>query len=137
MWSKTTQLLGGLLLSVLIAGCRPAETPTPRAEPTRLLAELIGTLTEEAGCWRVAREDSDTSYLLAWPPDFKVETTPDAVFVVDANNQNVTLPIGARVRLSGGEVYSTSFLSEPVQQALPSHCVGPYWVVGAEVGLAE
>jgi hypothetical protein len=136
MHSKTTQLLGGLLLTVLIAGCRPAETPTPYPEPTRLMALLVGTLTEEAGCWRVTSEDSGTSYLMAWPPDFEVETTPNAVLIVDADNQHVTLPIGARVLIGGGEVHSTIFLSEPVQQALPSHCVGPYWVVGS-VGLAE
>jgi hypothetical protein len=102
---------------------------------TRLTAQLFGTLVDQDGCLRVQPDTGGTSYLLAWPPDFEVRVEGDTVHVVTADGEQVTLGMGDAVYLSGGEVKSADYLSQPVRQALPAQCEGPFWVVGAEVRL--
>jgi hypothetical protein len=144
-WRRSCLLLA--LLGLVLVACGPAPTqpsptstppPSPTAGPavaiTRLTAQLFGTLVDRDGCVRV-RPDTGGSYLLAWPPDFEVRVEGDAVHVVTAGGEQVSLHVGDAVYLSGGEVKSADYLSESVRQALPAHCEGPYWVVGAEVRL--
>lgn len=101
--------------------------------PTRLTALLFGKLIAVDGCLRVNASPGDTSYLLAWPPDFEVSVEENTVHILKGDGQEVVLHIGEMVRLSGGEVYAIGALSEPVRQGLPANCPGPYWVVGIEV----
>lgn len=105
--------------------------PTPVS--TRLTALLFGKLITVDGCLRVNESPGDTSYLLAWPPDFEVSVEENTVHIMKGDGQKVVLRIGEMVRLSGGEVYAIRALSEPVRQRLPVNCPGPYWVVGIEV----
>lgn len=119
-----------------------SSTTTPTAEPqvvaTFWTAELIGELIEVEHCIRVNDRDSNTSYLLVWPPDITATTDKDTVRVVTGaitgNRNEVILHVGEMVRLSGGE---TENLDEQLRQALPANCPGPYWVVGIEAGSLE
>lgn len=113
-------------------------TAGPQVVATSWTAELIGELVEVEPCIRVNDRDSDTSYLLVWPPDVTATTENDTVRVVTGaitgNRKEVVLHVGEMVRLSGGE---TENLDEQLRQALPANCPGPYWVVGIEVGPLE
>lgn len=99
---------------------------------------LVGKLVEVENCLRVDDRDSDTSYLLVWPPDITATLEKDTVRVVTSvitgNRKEVVLHVGEMVRLSGGE---TENLEEQLRQTLPANCPGPYWVVGIEVGPLE
>lgn len=127
-----------VIIAVLLAvtACGNEHITAPTLEPTRLAAKLLGKLVIVEGCLRVNAKDSDTSYLLAWPPDFAVSMEED-VQLVDENGKEVVLHIGEIVSIGGGEVHSTEYLDERVRQKLPENCPGPYWVVGTEVGLLE
>jgi len=124
-------MLIAMSLTVTACGSQPATTVTP--EPTRLLSFVVGELVMVNGCLRVNEQDTDTSYLLAWPPDFTVNIENDTVQIIKRDGEEVVLHIGGMVRISGGEVKSANYLSEEVRQKLPAHCPGPYWVVGIEI----
>lgn len=117
----------------------PTTTPVaPQVVATSWTAELIGKLVEVEHCIRVNDRDSNTSYLLVWPPDITATTEEDTVRVatgaITGNRKEVVIHIGEMVRLSGGE---TENLDEQLRQTLPTDCPGPYWVVGTEVGPLE
>lgn len=136
-------LFGGLLA---ITACNSTSSTSPTTTPmvapqvvaTSWTAELIGELVEVEHCIRVNDRDSNTSYLLVWPPDITATTDKYTVRVVTGvitgNRKEVVLHIGEIVRLSGGE---TESLDEQLRQGLPANCQGPYWVVGMEVGSLE
>lgn len=140
---QTILLFSGLLaMTACNSSSSASSTTTPTAGPqvvaTSWTAELIGELVEVEHCIRVNDRDSDTSYLLVWPPDITATTENDTVRVVTGaitgNRKEVVLHVGEMVRLSGGE---TENLDEQLRQALPANCPGPYWVVGIEVGPLE
>ncbi len=137
-------LLFSGLLAMVACNSSSSDIPTttltagPQVVATAWTAELIGELVEVNHCIRVNDRDSDTSYLLVWPPDMSTIIEMDTVRVVTGaitgNRKEVVLYIGEMVRLSGGE---TENLDEQLRQALPANCIGPYWVVGFEVGPLE
>jgi len=106
---------------------------------TRWTASLIGKLSAADGCLRVNDGDSDTSYLLVWPPDqHTVSVEKDTVQIVDRlKGKTVVWHIGELVRLGGGEVPSIEYLDERLRQKLPANCPGPYWVVGSVTSSVE
>jgi len=112
------------------------KTPTvkPEVVATSWTAELFGELVEVEHCIRLNDKNSDTSYLLVWPPDITVAIDKDAVRVVTGmvagNRREVIWRFGEMVRLSGGE---TDHLNEQQRKALSASCSGPYWIVGDEV----
>jgi len=126
-----------VVLSLIMTACGDRVTSTLTPEPTRLTADLVGELVVVEGCLRVNAKGSDTSYLLAWPPDFAVSMAEDTVQIVDGSGKKVALHIGEIVYISGGEVHSTEYLDERVQQKLPANCSGPYWVVGSEINSVD
>jgi hypothetical protein len=136
-------LFNGLLAMIACSLFSSASsTTTPTAEPqvvaTYWTAELVGELVEVEGCIRVNDRNSDTSYLLVWPPDIAATVENDTVRVVTGiltgNRKEVVLHLGEMVRLSGGE---TKNLGDQLRQTSPANCPGPYWVVGIEVGPFE
>lgn len=139
----TILLFGGLLSMVACNSSSPtSSTTTPTAGPqviaTFWTAQLIGELVQVGDCLRVNDRDSDTSYLLVWPPDLAVTIEGNTVRVVSGivtqNRKEVVLHMGTLVYLGGGE---TTHLDEQLQQTIPANCQGPYWVVGNEVGPFE
>ena len=101
-----------------------------------MLALLTGKLNVVDGCLYVDDSNSDTSYLLVWPPDFTLSIDADAVLLFNGAGA-VVARVGEEVRFSGGEVKSVRYLDEHVRQSLPSDCPGPYWIVGDVIGPAE
>jgi hypothetical protein len=126
-----------IALSLTVTACGEQFADTAAPEPTRLLSFVVGKLVKVDGCLRVHSKYSGTSYLLAWPPDFTVNIENDTVQIIKRDGEEVVLRIGGMVRVSGGEVKSTNYLSEEVRQKLPPHCRGPYWVVGIEISPME
>jgi len=136
-------LFSGLLA---MTACRSSfsasSTTTPTAGPqviaTYWTAELVGELVEVEHCIRVNDRNSDTSYLLVWPPDITATVENDTVRVVTGiltgNRKEAVLHLGEMVHLSGGETRS---LGDQLRQTLPANCPEPYWVVGIEVGPLE
>jgi hypothetical protein len=101
---------------------------TPEVVSTRLTALLRGELILVANCLRVKAPYNTPSYLLAWPPDFEFEITDDIVQVTDKlYGDTKTWYLGDIIEIGGGEIPR---LDEQLQQRLPTHCGGPYWIVG-------
>ena len=123
-----------ILVLLTVTACSNGHITEPTPEPTRLTALLFGKLVEVEGCLRVNEVDNGASYLLAWPPDFAVSMEEDTVHILDGSGKEIMLQIGEMARISGGEVHSSEYLDERVQQKLPANCSGPYWVVGSEIG---
>ena len=122
------------------ASTTPPEPPIffPRQQPAAgiretMVALLLGKLTAADGCLYVDDSNSDTSYLLVWPPDFTLSMEADAVLLFNGTGE-VVARVGEELRISGGEVKSVRYLDEQVRQSLPADCPGPYWIVGDEVG---
>jgi len=125
------QIMVMAILLFGVAGCNTVRvlrtTPPPQVIATRLTAEVWGKLVLVDGCLRVETE-YDTSKLLVWPPGFVVEREGDSVKVADTiAGEEAEWRIGDMVWFGGGEISS---LDEQTQQSVPSHCAGPYWLVG-------
>ena len=101
-----------------------------------MVALLLGKLTAADGCLYVDDSNSDTSYLLVWPPDFTLSIEADSVLLFNGTGE-VVARVGEELSISGGEVKSVRFLDEQVRESLPADCPGPYWIVGDQVGPAE
>lgn len=135
-------LLVLIMLSLTLTACgeqlkvtlnaEPTALPTP--EPTRFTALIIGELVAENGCLHIVETTTSTSYLIAWPPEFSIQTKQDRIIITKENSEKVTLRIGEEIRLGGGVVDSRGVLDERMQQALSEQCPGPYWVASLEVG---
>lgn len=104
----------------------------PRGFENHVVLETGGRLPP------LCTRDSNTSYLLVWPPDFVATTETNTVRVVSGivtgNHKEVVLHIGTLVYLGGGEA---RHLDEQLQQTVPPNCQGPYWVVGNVVSPLE
>ena len=87
-------------------------------------ALLIGELVNSDGCLRVNAGESDTSYLIVWPPGLRPDAEKDVIQILNQAGKTV-LRVGDEVRISGGEV---SFSA--AEQVAPADCPGPYWIVG-------
>lgn len=99
-------------------------TPTPQVVTTRLTALIIGHLSYPDGCLRV------NGYLLVLPPEFTASIEGETVRVQDGlTGDKAVWHLGQEVSLGGGEVQYQN-LTEAVQQRVPAHCKGPYWLVG-------
>lgn len=112
----------------------------PQQEPVEgeretMSAETFGTLVVIDGCIRVNHDESDTSWLLIWPPDFTLDTANDPIQILDEAG-NVVVRVGDKVRVGGGEVLSPTFFDEKMKQQLPPNCLAPYWIVGDKVSSA-
>lgn len=105
-------------------------------EREAMTAEIFGTLVVVTNCIRINDNESDTSYLLIWPPNFTLSTKVNVIQILDEDGE-VMACVGDEVRISGGEIKSLSFFSEPMQKQIPPNCSGPYWIVGDEVHRLE
>lgn len=136
---QKTLLVGGLLAVTaccqsLSTNLRSTPSVTPQVVATFWTSELVGELVEVENCLRMNDKDSNSSFLLIWPPDV-IATTDKAnvrvvIGVTAGNRKEVVLRIGELVRLSGGEITN---LDEQLRYTLPANCPGPYWIVGTEV----
>ena len=99
-------------------------------------AEVYGTLVLTNNCIYIESNESDTSYLLIWPPGFKL-ASENSIMTIHNRDSEGMVNVGDRVRLSGGEVKSLIMLDEYVQEQLPHQCSGPYWVIGDEITIIE
>lgn len=131
--------VAGTALLALVA-CRPPPMPTPTPQgkvvvATRWVSLLQGEFLLVDGCLRVNGVPGETSYLLAWPPEYagKVTVEGNAVRIIDGNEE-VVWHAGDTVRLGGGETGTIAHLGE--QPPSQVGCPGPYWVVGDVAGPA-
>jgi hypothetical protein len=137
-----------LILTTACASNTDTTTPTPclkiffpqqdavEGEREAMTALNFGTLVVVDDCLRLNDDESDTSWLLIWPPDFTLNTENDVIQILNGEGK-VTAHVGDKVRVDGGEVWSFSLFNESMQEKLPSHCLGPYWIVGFEVSTLE
>lgn len=152
-----------LIAALVLTGCANdqigssllASTPTPtpslffiQQEPFRenegkttgvdkvqvyMTAVTTGKLILMNGCLRLKGSDSDIGYLLVWPAElFTPNIKNNQIQILDKDSKVVARG-GQKVHMSGGEVRVINLLSEYVQRQVPSHCPGPFWVVGLEV----
>jgi hypothetical protein len=105
-------------------------------EREAMTAQIFGTLVVVENCIRVNVDESDTSYLLVWPPDFTLDTEMGVIQILDKDGK-VVAHVGDKVQIDGGEVRSLSVFSESMQERIPSSCSAPYWIVGYEVNVLE
>ncbi len=105
-------------------------------EREAMTAEIFGTLVVVDDCIRVNDNESGTSYLLVWPPDFTLITDNDTIQILNGDDE-VVARVGDKVRIDGGEIKSLSFFNESMQKKLPPNCLAPYWIVGYEVNTLE
>jgi hypothetical protein len=136
---QAERVAGGGRSAREVDACAPSPVPGvawPRQRPVEglrvtMAAELIGELALVDGCLRVQSIYGDASYLAVWPPDYALRAEGDEVQVIDESGQ-VVARAGQEVYADGGEGAAES-MAECVRRQLPVPCVGPYWIVGAEV----
>jgi hypothetical protein len=61
-----------------------------------------GTLVLVDNCIRLERDKSLASYLLIWPPDFKISIENDTINILDGDGE-IVAHVGDTVQISGGE----------------------------------
>lgn len=135
--TATVRHSDGSTASVLPAGLYFPQQVQP--EDGRLFsmeALLVGQLVEVNGCLRVIERNSNTSYMVIWPPNVMLGVEGNVIQILD-NSGRVLIQVGDQVRLSGGAIKSASEVEsrQPLNKPLPENCSGPYWVTGEEVGL--
>lgn len=147
---KNTSLLIMITVTLTLSACVssrenvPSSTDSivfPRQEELEgeravMEAEIYGTLVLNDDCIRIKSSESDTSYLLIWPPSFKLVSENNVITILNRDGEGV-VKVGDRVRLSGGEVKSQSMLDVYVQEQMQTKCPGPYWVIGDEIDTIE
>lgn len=94
--------------------------------------ETTGTLMLVDKCLRLESNQSDTSYMLIWPPDFKFLIESDAVKILNEDGINVAT-VGDFVYMGGGEVHLLLVMDKFIQEQIPSQCDGPYWIIGDKI----
>lgn len=60
----------------------PTALPTP--EPTRFTALIFGELVAKNECLRIVETTTNRSYLIAWPPEFSIQTQQDRIIITKA-----------------------------------------------------
>ncbi len=118
-----------LLLSLALAACNgiphfsTPPTSTPVVVNVRMTAALLGNLSLENGCLRVADH-----YTLMWPPEFTVSVRGETVEVHDGLTGNRAVwQIGQPIFMGGGETPGAIGGAKTLPSA---GCAGPYWRVG-------
>lgn len=109
----------------------PQQEPVDGERET-MTSEISGTLVLVDGCIRVYDAETETSWLLIWPPTFSLNAENNSIQILDGQD-NVVARVGDSVRIDGGEIWSPSYFSETMQPNLPADCPSPYWIVGDEV----
>ena len=94
--------------------------------------ETTGTLMLVDKCLRLKSNQSDTSYMLIWPPDFKFLIENDAVKILNEDGIIVAM-IGDLVYMGGGEVHLLLMMDKFIQDQIPPQCDGPYWIIGDKI----
>jgi hypothetical protein len=90
-----------------------------------------GTLVLIDNCIRLKVNDSETSYMLIWPPDFSLMDENGTIKVLNENNKTVAF-IGDKVQMSGGEIKYLMLIDKSIQGQMPSQCTEPFWLIGYE-----
>jgi len=92
---------------------------------------ITGKLILDNGCLRlsdVAGAENGNSFLLVWNRGYSTLTKQGVVQVINTETGNVLARVGDLAKISGG------FIDDPAKwgliEALPSECVGPYFLVG-------
>lgn len=101
----------------------PQQKPV-NGERASMTAELIGKLVLVDNCLRVNAMYFDASYLLIWPPDFKLDIENNVIQVINGTGQ-VIARINDEINTGGGEVPDSH-----VPQEIRDTCPGPYFEVG-------
>jgi hypothetical protein len=124
--------------SVLKGGENELIFPTQRNLNGRrdiMSALLIGQLVEKDNFLRIQARESETSYIVIWPPNYTFRIAHGRIEVLDEKGKR-RVKVGEEVFVDGGETHTVSgiaAISEELQQELSSRDDGPYWIVGAEV----
>jgi hypothetical protein len=123
-----------LLIAVMLAltACKNTAPSTLTPVPTRLMAELTGTLLIDSGCPRLILDYTETNYLLVFVPELRVTVKGEALSVLnEVSGETVVVHNGETVYLVGGEVKRLSQFDGAMQTRVPSDCAGPYWITGS------
>ena len=114
------------IMFVMLLACN---NTSPQIVATQMTALHFGELVKVNGCFRVNDREANTSHLLVWPTNLTVKTGENAIRITDENDNEISLHIGDKMRLSGGEVHSVTSLD--LQQNGPVNCPGPFWIVSS------
>ena len=114
-----------LAMMFVLTACASPVTSTPTPMGTRMAALLIGTLTVDDGCLRA----EGTNLVIVFVPELTVTIEDDTIQVFnEVTNQSITVHIGDKVRLGGGEVYTIREFDMAMQARVPPGCPAPYWM---------
>lgn len=148
-WGRASRLLGTGLMMMIVAGCTSSSTNLVH-EPLLQVTERDGMVfmtqnhrtlagmealfvgpvrVDGGGCIRLGSEDDAT---VVWPVDYTLDTSGDAVGVLDEQGNRVG-QLGGEFELAGGEVdelpATMGFTDEDRERARA--CPGRYWIVNA------
>lgn len=119
------------------ASAAPAQIFFPQLTPAKSLrafpaALLVGTLVEDQGCLRVIASDSNTSYLIIWPPEVSLSAVGQSVRVVAVGG--TAAQVGEQIQVGGGEVAPVGApIMQELHEPIPPACTGPYWLASGLV----
>ncbi len=117
----------------------PASQPHIPQMPTNpegevMTALLFGKLVSQDGCLRIRVEGTDESYLVLWPSGTKWDAGENGV-LVKLKSYTVIVRVGEILKLSGGEIPSVAEKQfRELHSDIDSRCLGPYWILGKEIG---
>ena len=102
-------------------------------------ALLQGSLSLDGRCLYVTAVESDTRYLVVWPPSASIVKDsirdPTHLLIRDAET-GASVPISfdgstSPVVLSGGEIGNRRPDPSGLALPIPDECSGPYWIAGS------
>ena len=130
-------LLGIALLSILACTepANPPNFPQLSGGPVGLEAMLVGELVSENGCLRLRKTDTEdgAGHLLIWNQTADMTADGQGVRITDESGVSSSFSVGEVLQMGGGETKDPDHVQKNVIQPVPSHCPGPYWLVGLEV----
>lgn len=107
--------------------------PQLRAPSSSMMEALLqGTLTLKDGCLRVVAPDDPTGHLVLWQPGYDHHRRGDTLEISGPTGKPVAR-VGEPIALGGGEIPLSPELTAQLEQPVPNHCGGPYWLMGALV----
>jgi hypothetical protein len=95
-----------------------------------------GTLVSFHNCLYLYGEESNTKYMLIWPPDFSAVEENGTIKILD-DKKMVVASLGDKILMSGGEISMITMLDKSIQDQVPEKCAGPYWLIGYEFAKSD
>ena len=133
-------VLLGIAVLAIVACTEPANPPNfPQLSggPVGLDAMAVGELVSENGCLRLRRIDGiddGAGRLLIWNQTADMTADGQGVRITDESGVASSFSVGEVLQMGGGET-NLDHVQKIVVQPVPSHCPGPYWLVGLEVAV--